>query len=86
MIGTLLLTQIVKKYVYPKFGSTGVHILTFIIAAIGVGIQQYAQTNVEFKELLLQGLNYLVLAVAVYEVILKKIGFKSAQEKIDETV
>lgn len=85
LLGTLLLTQFVKKYVYPKFGSTGVHILTFVIATIGVGIYQYAQTNIEFKELLLAGLNYLVVAVAVYEVILKKIGFKSAQEKIDDS-
>ena len=27
--GTVFLTQVVKKYVYPKFGATGVHIVTF---------------------------------------------------------
>lgn len=82
LLGVIILTQFIKKYVYPKFGDTGVHVLTFVLALIGVGVYQYAAHNVEFKELLIQALNFLVLAVAIYEVILKKIGFKSAPEKL----
>lgn len=82
LLGVVVLTQLIKKYVYPKFGDTGVHVLTFVLALIGVGVYQYALHHVEFKELLIQALNFLVLAVAIYEVILKKIGFKSAPEKL----
>ena len=86
LIGVIILTQIVKKYIYPKYGDTGIHVFTFVIACLGVGIYQAAQTYVEFKEILIQALNFLVIAVAVYEIILKKIGFKSAPDKLDESL
>lgn len=79
--GVVVLTQIIKKHVAPKWGDTGVHILTFVLALVGVGVYQYATANPAFMEVLMQALNYLALAVAVYEIILKKIGFKSTKEQ-----
>jgi len=84
LIGIVILTQITKRYVYPKFGSFGIHALTFILALIGVGVYQYAQANVDFKEILMQALNFLVVAVAVYEVILKRLGVESVTKKLAE--
>lgn len=81
--GVVVLTQIIKKYVAPKFGDTGVHILTFVLALVGVGIYQYATANPDFMAVLMQALNYLALAVAVYEIILKKIGFRSSSRQLE---
>jgi len=83
-IGTIVLTQIFKKYVYPRFGSTGIHVLTFIIAAIGLAVYQYAKANADFMNIAVMALNYLAGAIAIYEVLLKKIGVKSVIEKIQE--
>ena len=81
--GVLILTQVTKKYVFPAFGATGVHVLTFVIALIGVGVYQYATANPAFMDILVQALNYLAGAVAVYEVILKKIGAQSVSAQIE---
>jgi len=79
-VGVVLLTQVVKGYVYPKWGNTGVHVLTFAISLVGLGIYQYAVANPSFMELLVDALQFLAGAIALYEVILKKIGFNSAPE------
>ncbi len=84
LIGIVVLTQITKKYIFPRFGAFGIHAFTFLIAAAGVGIYQYAQHSVEFKEVLFAALNYLVVAVSVYEIILKRIGVKSVTTKLAE--
>ena len=76
--GTVLFTQAVKKYIYPRFGGTGVHIATFTVALVGLGVYQYAQINPSFMEALVWALGYLAGAIAIYEVILKKIGFQSS--------
>ena len=80
----LVLTQFIKKYVYPTFGDTGVHILTFTLAAIGVGIYQVATTNPSIMDWIMNAITYLALAITVYEVILSKIGFKSAKKQLED--
>lgn len=82
-IGVVILTQFVKKYVSPRFGDTGVHVVTFVVALVGLGIYQYATANPAFMELLMEALSFLAGAVAVYEIILKKIGFKSSTQQIE---
>lgn len=78
--GVIILTQLIKNKVYPKYGSTGVHVLTFILAVIGVGIYQYSLYDPSFAEILQQALAFLATSITVYEVILKRIGFKSAKD------
>jgi len=80
LIAVILLTQIVKGKIYPKFGATGVHIFTFVISLIGYGIYLQAITNPDFMTLVSGAIQFLIGAVAVYEVILKRIGFKSVEE------
>lgn len=83
-VGVILLTQIIKKYVYPMWGDTGVHALIFILSLIGLGVYEYAQYNPEFMDVLVWALGYLAGAVALYEVILKKIGFKSSTTQLED--
>lgn len=74
--GTVLLTQITKKYIYPRYGSTGVHVFAFLIALFGVAIYQYSLYNEVFANAMNYALKFLLISVAVYEIILKRIGFK----------
>lgn len=79
-IAVVGLTQFIKKYVHPKFGNTGVHVLTFVLALIGVGIYQATISYPNFGLIVTDALTYLVSTVAIYEIILKKVGFKSSKE------
>lgn len=81
--GVVILTQAVKKFIYPRFGATGVHVTTFALALIGLGVYEYAQYNPQFMDALVWALGYLSGAVALYEVILKRIGFKSSAELLE---
>lgn len=83
-IGAILLTQVVKKFIKPRFGSTGVHVFTFIIALIGNGVYLYSQTDPEFALIIQRALEYLAGTVAVYEVILKKIGFPTVEKQLQK--
>lgn len=83
-VGVVLVTQFIKKYVYPKWGDTGVHVLIFTLSLIGLGVYEYAQYNPAFMDVLVWSLGYLAGAVALYEVILKKIGFKSSTTQLED--
>jgi len=78
--GVIVLTQLIKNKVYPRFGTTGVHILIFTLSAIGVVIYQFTLVDPSFAGIVTQALGYLATAITVYEVILKKIGFKTAKD------
>ncbi len=84
VFGTAVLTNLLKKYVYPKYRSNGVHVVTFILAAIGVGIYLYAGTNPSFGEFIKESLKYMMITIGIYEVILRKlpVGFDSSKEKL----
>ncbi len=83
-MAVVLLTQFIKGTVFPRFGKTGVHIVTFTIAVIGLGIYQWAQADASVMEILMQALQFLAGAIAVYEIILSKIGFKDTKTLVDE--
>ena len=83
VLGVILLTQIVKKYIYPKFGSFGVNVFAFLLALIGAVIYLYVYSIPTWQVIIERALQTLVYAVAVYEIILKKIGFSTAPAQID---
>ena len=70
-----ILTSLVKNYVKPKFGDSGVQALVFILAVVGVFGWDYISKVPEWKTIVLGGLQTLAYAIAMYEIILKKIGF-----------
>lgn len=77
LIGIIILTQVSKKYIYPQFGDLGIHVFTFLVASVIVGIHQYAQYDIRFAELLTSAGTYLMAAITIYEVILKRLGVES---------
>lgn len=75
VLSIVVLTQVTKQYIYPKWGNTGVHAFIFILGIIGAGIYEYAIYNNVFHDIIIKGLDLMLLAVGIYETILSKIGF-----------
>ena len=71
--GVLVLTQIVKKYILPKFGATGVHVFVAILSALIVGVQVATTYYPGLLEVLQEVGTYIVGVIGTYEVIVKKI-------------
>ncbi len=82
--GVALLSQLIKKFVFPKWGGTGVQVVVFILALAGVAIYQYVYSIPEWKVIITNGIETLAYAVAMYELILSKIGFNGGT-KIEDT-
>lgn len=72
-IGLFVITMISKRWIKPKFGSAGVQVFAFLIALMVIAVQEYAVRNPSFKELLIMAGQYLMSAVALYEVVIKNI-------------
>lgn len=83
-VAVVLLTQFIKATVYPKFGKTGVHVLTFSLALIGLGIYQWAQADPSVMDWLVRAGQFLVGTIALYEVILSKVGFNDTKSIVEE--
>lgn len=81
LIAIVVLTQLVKNYIKPKFGDTGVHIFIFAIAMIGSAIHLGAQHSATFGIIVGRAIGFLALSVTAYEVILKQIGINSITGK-----
>lgn len=73
VLAILILTQICKKYIGPKWGDTGIHVFVFLVALLFVSVRAYATYNPTFGHLLIIAGEYLAASIGVYEVILKKI-------------
>lgn len=71
--GIVLLTQICKKYVFPKWSDTGVHVFIFVVAFLVVAVRAYASYNPTFGHLIVVAGEYLAASIASYEVLLKQI-------------
>ncbi len=68
------LTQLIKSYVFPKWGANGVHAVVFILALAGAGIGYAVSVYPTLASFVNHALELLAGSVALYEVILKKIG------------
>jgi len=73
-----IVTSLLKKFVLPKYGKTGVHVLLFVLAIIGAvyisygsSIQIYVSNSVAVFS----------LAVALYEVLLSRFAFFKGKKK-----
>jgi hypothetical protein len=80
-----LFAQFVKGYVAKKWGDYGVYAVVFIVALIGTVIYKYVYTIPEWQVIITNALETLAYSVAMYEVILKRIGFADKRTKIAET-
>lgn len=80
VLGIVVLTQVIKRYVQPKFGTIGVHVLVLVLALIGVAIYNQTLADPNFAEFVTKTLQYLASAIAAYEVIIKRLGFSSFKD------
>lgn len=76
VLGLVVVAQIAKKWVIPKFGPTGLHIFVFTIALGVVVVQALMSYYPGLGEVLAMAGKYLAMAIAVYEVILKRLNEK----------
>lgn len=70
-----VLTSVLKRWVYPKWGKTGVQVVVFCLALIGA---VYPSLSVQFPSLQLFISNAIVIftiAIASYEVIWSRISW-----------
>jgi len=66
------LTQILKRWIQPKFGSAGVLITVVLLSLLVAAVRWYSQfLSAEFVQSVIQIVAY---AVATYEIIFKRIG------------
>jgi predicted PurR-regulated permease PerM len=70
-----VLVSLLKRFVYPRFGSFGVHVVAFILAMIGAWYWIYGQNIESIATFVAGAFGIFSLAVTFYEVILKHIGF-----------
>ena len=76
VLGLVVATQLVKNYVKPRFGATGVHAFVFLLAFGVISVKGLMTTYPPFGEMVVVAGKYLVASLAVYEVILKQLNAK----------
>ena len=74
VIGLIVATQLVKKYVKPRFGATGVHAFVFLLVFGIISVKGLMTTYPPFGEMVLVAGKYLVASLAVYEVLYKQLN------------
>ncbi len=76
VIGAIIMVaaQICKKWITPKYGSSGVHVFIFILAAIATILQLWASQNANVMNILVQAGTLLVGTVGTYHVFFEKLG------------
>ena len=68
-----ILTAVLRKWVFPKFGRIGVQVIAFVLALIGAGWMTYSGGFPDLVVWVKEALKLLALAIAFYEIVLKHI-------------
>lgn len=74
IVGLVVLGQITKKFILPRWGNTGLQVFLFVVAMGVVGVKSAMTVYPGLKEVLIQAGTYLAGAIALYEVLVSKIG------------
>lgn len=78
-----ILTSLLKRYIYPKYGKIGVQIVAFVLASIGAVYFTYLRHNQVFSEIVGAALGLFSLSVTFYEVVLQYIPWFKAKKKTE---
>lgn len=70
-------TQILKRFVIPRFGEIGVHVILFVLSLAGAAYFMWLKDIPGIQNALLIAVQFFCLGIAIYEVFLKKLGFVS---------
>lgn len=81
-----LATQAIKKFIIPRFGVTGVHIMIFAFSTIAALYFTYGDQFPQIKTLLFVGAQIFCLAITLYEVVLGRLAAVFTDKKDNETV
>ncbi len=73
VFGINILTSIVKRWIYPKFGVVGTQVFGFVLAFIGALYWTYKAKIPGLENLITSAVALFALAVAFYEVILQHV-------------
>lgn len=71
-MGLLLLGQVTKKYIIPKYGDHGLYIFLFVVALVISGVYALMTAYEGFNVIVLEAGKFLVGTIGVYEIILNK--------------
>jgi hypothetical protein len=74
-----LITSIVKRWVEPKWGKVGVQVFVFLLAGLIALWTTYSAGFPALSEIVGETIKVFSLAVALYEVLLKKFDFFKGQ-------
>lgn len=74
--GLVVLTQLVKKFIYPKFGAFGVQVFVFLLAFAIISVKGLMTIYPSFGEMVLTAGKYLVESLALYEIVYKRLNEK----------
>ena len=73
--GINILTEVLKKFIYPRFGAFGVQMVAYILAFIAAVYIIYGGNIPGIKEVLVAAGLLFSTAITVYEVLLKNIPY-----------
>jgi len=73
-----VVTSLLKKYVVPKWGRNGVHIILFTLATISAVYMNYGDS---IQIYVANAIAIFSLAVALYEVLLSRFAFFKVKKK-----
>lgn len=74
IVGMLILGQITKTYIIPKYGDHGLYAFLFAVALVINGIHEAMTYFPGFGVLVAQAGAFLVSTIGIYEVIFNKMG------------
>lgn len=75
-----VVSSVVKRWIYPKFGKIGVQVLVFAASVVGALYWTYRHEIPGLEAIVIQAAAIFVIAVSFYEVILQHIPFFKAQD------
>lgn len=71
ILGVNILTSFLKKYVYPKFGKTGVQFVLFVLCFIGATLWSLKEKYTSIGTFIATGTAIFMMSISFYEVVLQ---------------
>lgn len=68
-------SSFLKRWIYPKYGGTGIQVTVFVLALIGATYLSFRDKVAGLREIVEGALAIFVVAISFYEVILSKLSW-----------
>lgn len=80
IVGMLIVGQIAKQYIIPKYGDHGLYVFLFAVALVVNGVHEAMTYFPGFGALVLQAGTFLVSTIGIYEVIFNKMNLPTTED------